>query len=288
MAGRHRSQVAGRHHLHRRRRVVDHGSRMDERCEDDRLRARRRREPAGRIAQPGAAAGWDRSGGVRGSRSRAAPRGASGRAMAPRRRRAASASRGCRADRSGASISPTTDGRRRSSSTRAAAHRVCRGRRTARCSRSTAAAARTATSACSRWRRRNCATSIRRSIATATPVWSPDGIAHRVDPPGRGAAARMFSPRRTVDEPWSLRVADVKTGRRAGVEGRCRLRQRVPGRRRRQPAALGRRRSSGLPVGEGRLAAPLLGAGQRRHGHAADAGRVRSRVREHRARPARG
>ena len=37
--------------------------------------------------------------------------------------------------------------------------------------------------------------------------------AHRVDSPGRRhRAPRMFSPRREVDEPWSLRVADVKTG----------------------------------------------------------------------------
>jgi dipeptidyl aminopeptidase/acylaminoacyl peptidase len=43
-------------------------------------------------------------------------------------------------------------------------------------------------------------------------TWSPDGsriawIRQFAAPP-----ARMFSPRRTADEPWSLRVADVKTG----------------------------------------------------------------------------
>ena len=105
--------------------------------------------------------------------------------------------------------------RRRGWSTRAAARRDSRGRRTARCSRSRAAAARTATSACSRSPRRSCATSIRRSIATATRrgrrtarriAWIRQGAAPR---------ARMFSPRRNVDEPWSLRVADVKTGRRS-------------------------------------------------------------------------
>jgi dipeptidyl aminopeptidase/acylaminoacyl peptidase len=43
-------------------------------------------------------------------------------------------------------------------------------------------------------------------------VWSPDGtriawMRHAAAPP-----ERMFSPRRTVEEPWSLRIADVKTG----------------------------------------------------------------------------
>jgi dipeptidyl aminopeptidase/acylaminoacyl peptidase len=43
-------------------------------------------------------------------------------------------------------------------------------------------------------------------------VWSPDGsriawMRHGAAPP-----ARMFSPLREVDEPWSLRIADVKTG----------------------------------------------------------------------------
>jgi len=43
-------------------------------------------------------------------------------------------------------------------------------------------------------------------------VWSPDGS--RIAWIRQGAAPRapMFSPRREVDEPWSLRVADVKTG----------------------------------------------------------------------------
>ena len=45
-----------------------------------------------------------------------------------------------------------------------------------------------------------------------TAVWSPDGS--HIAWIRQGAAPRppMFSPRRAVDEPWSLRVADVKTG----------------------------------------------------------------------------
>ena len=94
-------------------------------------------------------------------------------------------------------------------------------------------------------------------------VWSPDGSRIAWIRQGAAPRARMFSPRREVDEPWSLRVADVKTGHgAAGVEGRCRIRQRLPGRRRRQPAVLGRRRSPGVPVGEGRLAASLFRAGR--------------------------
>jgi dipeptidyl aminopeptidase/acylaminoacyl peptidase len=43
-------------------------------------------------------------------------------------------------------------------------------------------------------------------------AWSPDG--NRIAWIRQGAAprARMFSPRRQVDEPWSIRTADVKTG----------------------------------------------------------------------------
>jgi len=45
-----------------------------------------------------------------------------------------------------------------------------------------------------------------------TPVWSQDGTRIAWIRQGAAPRARMFSPRRQVDEPWSLRVADVKTG----------------------------------------------------------------------------
>jgi dipeptidyl aminopeptidase/acylaminoacyl peptidase len=45
-----------------------------------------------------------------------------------------------------------------------------------------------------------------------TPVWSPDGARIAWIRQGAAPRARMFSPRRQVDEPWSLRIADVKTG----------------------------------------------------------------------------
>ena len=43
-------------------------------------------------------------------------------------------------------------------------------------------------------------------------VWSPDGTKLAWIRQGAAPRARMFSPRRQVDEPWSLRVADVNTG----------------------------------------------------------------------------
>jgi dipeptidyl aminopeptidase/acylaminoacyl peptidase len=43
-------------------------------------------------------------------------------------------------------------------------------------------------------------------------VWSADGTRLAWIRQGAAPRARMFSPRREVDEPWSLRVADVKTG----------------------------------------------------------------------------
>ena len=43
-------------------------------------------------------------------------------------------------------------------------------------------------------------------------AWSPDGTRIAWIRQGAAPRPRMFSPRRQVDEPWSLRVADVKTG----------------------------------------------------------------------------
>jgi dipeptidyl aminopeptidase/acylaminoacyl peptidase len=43
-------------------------------------------------------------------------------------------------------------------------------------------------------------------------VWSPDGSRIAWIRQGAAPRARMFSPRREVAEPWSLRVAEVKTG----------------------------------------------------------------------------
>ena len=43
-------------------------------------------------------------------------------------------------------------------------------------------------------------------------AWSPDGTRIAWIRQGAAPRARMFSPRRQVDEPWSLRVAEVKTG----------------------------------------------------------------------------
>jgi len=44
------------------------------------------------------------------------------------------------------------------------------------------------------------------------PVWSADGTRLAWMRQGAAPRSRMFSPRRTVDEPWSIRVADVTTG----------------------------------------------------------------------------
>ena len=43
-------------------------------------------------------------------------------------------------------------------------------------------------------------------------AWSPDGTRIAWIRQGAAPRARMFSPRRQVDEPWSLRIADVNTG----------------------------------------------------------------------------
>jgi dipeptidyl aminopeptidase/acylaminoacyl peptidase len=43
-------------------------------------------------------------------------------------------------------------------------------------------------------------------------VWSPDGARLAWIRQGAAPRPKMFSPRRSADEPWSIRVADVKTG----------------------------------------------------------------------------
>ena len=75
-----------------------------------------------------------------------------------------------------------------------------------------AAAARTATSACSRSHRRELRYIDPSLDRDGNAVWSPDGSRIAWIRQGAAPRARMFSPRREVDEPWSLRVADVKTG----------------------------------------------------------------------------
>ena len=51
----------------------------------------------------------------------------------------------------------------------------------------------------------------------SNPVWSADGTRLAWIRQGAAPRLRMFSPRRTADEPWSLRVADVKTGQAGQV-----------------------------------------------------------------------
>ena len=94
-------------------------------------------------------------------------------------------------------------------------------------------------------------------------VWSPDGSRIAWIRQGAAPRARMFSPRREVDEPWSLRVADVKTGMAKQVwKADAGYGSAFQGVVADSQLLLGRGRSSRLPVGEGRLAASLLGAGE--------------------------
>ena len=95
------------------------------------------------------------------------------------------------------------------------------------------------------------------------PVWSPDGSRIAWIRQGAAPRARMFSPRRTVDEPWSIRVADVKTGQaRQAWKADAGYGSAFQGVVADSQLYLGRGQPPGLSVGEGRLAAPLFGAGR--------------------------
>ena len=279
-----RSQVARRHQLHGRRRAVDHRARLDQRREDDRLRARRRRQPPGRIAQSRAAAGRHRPSRVRGGRSTAARqaprRGQRSRAVTPRPARRVGVAR--------------TDLERRSRAPTDKPAQLVNARGSASgLSWSPDGSMLAFTSGRGTHSYIGVFTLASRELRyidpsldrDGNPVWSPDGSRIAWIRQGAAPRARMFSPRREVDEPWSIRVADVKTGQARQVwKADAGYGSAFQGVGRRQPAVLGRRRSPGVPVGERRLAASLFRAGQRRHRHAADAGRLRSRVRQHHAR----
>ena len=285
----HRSQMARRHELHRRRRAVDHRAGLHER------RARRSSTCAATARTARANRRIPRS-------CRTAPIKRCSRCRSPAERRSGSdpAAASCASPR-GQRVAWVSRGQiwsadlasdrrsRRGWSMRAAARRDCRGRRMDRCSPSRAAAARTATSASSRSHRSELRYIDPSLDRDGNAVWSPDGSRIAWIRQGAAPRARMFSPRREVDEPWSLRVADVKTGMAKQVwKADAGYGSAFQGSGRRQPAVLGRGRSAGLPVGEGRLAASVFGAGRGRQGDAADAGQLRSRVREHRVRTARG
>ena len=217
---------------------------------------------------------------LRGERRRRRAEASRRRQRAGCRRRAANASRGCRAARSGASISDRRRSRR-GWSTRAAARRASRGRRTDRCSPSPAAAAPIATSACSRSRRRSCATSIPRSIATAIRCGRPTDRASPGCARARRRGRRCFRRAATVDEPWSLRVADVKTGQARQVwKADAGYGSAFQGVVADSQLYWGARRSARVPVGEGRLAAPLFRASGGRRRAVADTRQFRSGVRD--------
>ena len=46
----------------------------------------------------------------------------------------------------------------------------------------------------------------------SNPAWSPDGTRVAFIREGGGARPQLFTPRRTADEPWSIRLVDVTTG----------------------------------------------------------------------------
>ena len=116
-------------------------------------------------------------------------------------------------------------------------------------------------------------------------AWSPDGTRIAWIRQGAAPRARMFSPRRQVDEPWSLRVADVKTGQAKQVwkadAGYGSAFQGVVSDDQLYWAA-GDRLVFPWEKNGWRLLYSVPAAGGKRD--AADAGQLRGRVREHRAR----
>jgi dipeptidyl aminopeptidase/acylaminoacyl peptidase len=116
-------------------------------------------------------------------------------------------------------------------------------------------------------------------------AWSPDGIRIAWIRQRAAPRARMFSPRRQVDEPWFLRVADVKSGQGQQVwkadSGYGSAFQAVVSDKQLYWADGDR---LVFPMGEERLGPPVFSRSGWRQGDTADAGQLRSRVREHHAR----
>ena len=214
VAERARPQAARRHHLHRRRRPVDHRAGMDERREDHRLRARRQRQSPGRVAQPRAAAGRHRSGRVRVAVAGGHPRrlgpGSGRRRVAAGHARRVGVARTDLERRLAGTDKPGATGQR-------ARQRVqpLAGRPTDRCSRSAAIAARTATSASSRWPRASCAISI---LARSR---RQRRCGRRTDRASRGCARRAAPrPRDVLAAPDSRRTVVAARRRREDRQAR--------------------------------------------------------------------
>ncbi len=264
-------------------------ARLDERREDDRLRARRRREPAGRIAQPGAAAGRHRAGGVR----------------VPRRRRT-------HQERLGVGSGPvavTTRPARRVGLARTDLERRSRRRPStpARLVNARGSASGLAwspdgsmlafTSGRGTHSYIGVFTLASKELRYIDPSLDRDGnagvvtgrIAHRVDPPGRGAAgAHVLAASR------SRRTVVAARRRREDRHGDSRCGKRMPATA--APSRASSPTASCIGARGDRLVFPWEKDGWLhlysvpvggRHGDAADAGQLRSRVREHHVRTAR-
>ncbi len=108
----------------------------------------------------------------------------------------------------------------------------------------------------------------------SNPAWSPDGTRLAYTRELAAPRPQMFAPRRTADEPWTIRVVDVKTGGAREVwkadPGYGSVLQPIDAENQILWAA---GRSARVPVGEVRLAAPLQRAGGGRRGGAAFARR---------------